>query len=309
MFKGVSTQELEITDALIARLIKELYSSKPGANEIEAYQKLYRKAVEAVIEGQYGEFEEVISGNVDDMMNKAHQLFGPEAARKLKPQTVSLLTQAFKAGKAMEGVPDKVKQVFDQAHRAAVDWLIEHDGFWIGKVFPQYVAGPFKETIASGLEAGLGRKTIARQLKNLCLGYGEMPGKTVLYNRVASASVNRAHNWGGMFAMEEAGLKSAIWRAVGDERTCSRCAYLNGRSFSVPKLMKKVQLAVKSKPEAIESIAPWPGYDAAEDDYYIPGRYGRQYFKNKPEGWLEENGIGLPPLHPHCRCQIIAKEG
>ncbi len=104
--------------------------------------------------------------------------------------------------------------------------------------------------------------------------------------------------------MEEGEIETYIWRAVGDERTCSRCLYLDGLEFSVPRMMSRVRLAIEKSPADIERISPWPSHDRARDDFYIRTSAGREYMRGKPTSWLEDNGIGIAPLHASCRCTI-----
>lgn len=137
------------------------------------------------------------------------------------------------------------------------------------------------------------------------VGTGEAPGKVELYNRVAAASVNRAHNWGGMFSLEEAGIEEYEFRAVMDERTSRICRELNGRVFSVPRVMNVVRQALEGPPSAIESIAPWPTFDAERNDFFIQSGERRSYLGGQSEEWLADHGVALPPLHGNCRSVIV----
>jgi SPP1 gp7 family putative phage head morphogenesis protein len=182
-----------------------------------------------------------------------------------------------------------------------------HDRFWIGKVFPEHMREPFRDTIVRGLEEGLGRKAIGKRLRELTLGTPEAPGKLELYNRVAASSVTRARNWGGMFSLEEAGIEEYEFRAVMDERTSRICRELNGRVFSVPRVMTVVRQALDGPPSAIEDVAPWPTFDEARGDFFIERGGERAYFAGRPTEWLEANGVAIPPLHGNCRSVIVAR--
>ena len=132
-------------------------------------------------------------------------------------------------------------------------------------------------------------------------------GKVELYNRVASASVNRAHNWGGMLSIEEAGIDEYVFHAVMDERTSRICRELDGRVFSVPRVMKVVRQALERPPSAIESIAPWPTFDTERKDLFIQAGERRTYLKGKSSDWLADHGVALPPLHGNCRSVVILR--
>jgi SPP1 gp7 family putative phage head morphogenesis protein len=300
---GMETRDLVKADRLITRTLGDVLFSKAAANEVEAFQAIYRAALEKALRSQYARFEEIdLTGDLEKLLKSAERILGKDLAEKLEPEATRHLFRAFKAGKAMNGIPRSVQAVFTEAHGAALDWLAGHDRFWIGKVFPSHMRESFKHTITRGLKDGLGRKDIAKRLRALTFGSGKVPGKVELYNRVVSASVNRARNWGSLFAMEEAEIETYAWRAVGDERTCSRCSYLDGMEFSVPRMMGRVRLAIEKSPEDIEWISPWPTHDQARDDYYIRTKAGREYLRGKPTSWLEERGVGIPPLHGSCRC-------
>lgn len=296
----IETESLVRADRLITDITSDALFTKAAANEIEAFQRIYRSALEKVLKSQYARFEDLdLTGNLEKLLKSAEKILGKDLAEKLEPEAKKYLFRAFKAGKAMKGIPQGIQTLFDEAHRAALDWMVEHDRFWIGKVFPSHMRESFKETITQGINDGLGRKDIAKRLRALTFG---KHGKIELYNRVASASVNRARNWGSLFSMEEAEIETYIWRAVGDERTCSRCLYLDGLEFSVPRMMGRVRMALEKSPEDIEWISPWPTHDLARDDYYIRTSMGREYMRGKPTSWLEDRGVGIPPAHSHCRC-------
>jgi SPP1 gp7 family putative phage head morphogenesis protein len=306
----MQTENLIKADRVITGIICDALFTKAAANEVEQFQRIYRRALQKVLHSQYSQFEELdVTKDLEKLLKLAEKILGKDLANKLEPETKKYLYQAFKAGKALQGIPHRIQTLFDEAHRAALDWLVEHDRFWIGKVFPSHLRESFKVTIVKGLEEGLGRKEIAKRLRALTFGTPQVPGKIELYNRVASASVNRARNWGSLFSLEEAGIQTYIWRAVGDERTCSRCLYLDGLEFSVGKMMNRVRMALKGSPEDIEWISPWPTHDLARDDYYIRTPLGREYLRGKSTSWLEDHGVGLPPAHASCRCTTTIMVG
>ena len=297
------TENLIKADGVITDILYDVASIKAAANEIEQFQRVYRGALIKVLRSQHSRFEELdLTGDIEKLLDEASGILGSDVAEKLKPETEEYLRRAFVAGKSIQGIPRKIRTLFSEPHQAALDWMVKHDRFWIGKVFPSHLREPFKDAIVKGLEEGLGRKDIAGRLRQLTFGTPEIPGKAELYNRVASASVNRSRNWGSMFAMEEAKVETYQWRAVGDERTCARCSFLDTTEFRVDRMMKRVGLALRSEPKDIEWIAPWLNHDQANDDFYIRTKEGREYIKDKPASWLESRGVGLPPAHGGCRC-------
>jgi uncharacterized protein with gpF-like domain len=183
---------------------------------------------------------------------------------------------------------------------------VDNDAFWLGKVFPEQVRETFRDGIVAGLEEGLGRKDIARRVRDLLTGTKDVPGKIELYDRVVSSSISRARNWGGAFTLEEAGIETYTWRAVGDDRSCVRCMSFDGQTFSTAPAMETVREALGSKPSAIERLSPWPTEDTERGGFYIETGGRRQYVQDKDPEWLQDHGMGLPPLHGGCRCVILA---
>jgi hypothetical protein len=127
------------------------------------------------------------------------------------------------------------------------------------------------------------------------------------YTRIAAANLNRAQNWGRLFTYEAAGIETYTWRAVGDERSCPRCSYFDGRTFSTAPAVSLMRKALSEPPEAIEGLAPWPSEDRERDDFYIKTPGGREYIRGKSAGWLQDHGLGMPPLHASCRCVVVAE--
>jgi SPP1 gp7 family putative phage head morphogenesis protein len=311
MVTGLSAMtlaELREADGLIAEVVNDLRLQKGPEEDVERFQRLYEKALRAVLEGRIGSIESLdFERELRIVLAEAERILGPELAAELEPATRRYLERAFKAGQAVRGVGRAVQTLFDKPRQEAVDWLVRHDRFWIGKVFPEQVRDSFRDTIASGIEEGLGRKAIGKRLRELMVGTEEVPGKAELYNRVAAASVNRASNWGGMFSLEEAGVEEYEFRAVMDQRTSRICRELNGRVFSVPRVMNVVRQALDGPPSAIESVAPWPTFDAERNDFFIQTGDRRSYLGGQSEEWLADHGVALPPLHGNCRSVIVLR--
>jgi hypothetical protein len=308
VFADAPSARLVEADRAVGGILSGLFLEKAAETEIEHFQRLYTQAVRKVFTAQYDAFEQIdIRANLEELLGEAERILGKDLAGKLAPETERYLKQAFVTGKALRGIPQSVASSFAPTHGRAVEWLVDHDRFWIGKVFPEHMREGFRDTIVRGLDEGLGRKDIGRQLRGLSFGTEEVPGKLELYNRVASSSVNRARNWGGMFSLEEAEFDEYVFRAVMDQRTSRICREMNGRVFSVPKVMDKVREALDGLPSAIESVAPWPTFDRERGDFFIRRAGGREYLSGRSRDWLEASGVALPPLHGNCRSVIVPR--
>jgi hypothetical protein len=281
---------------------------KAPKSDIERFQRLYGSALEEVLKDRMGSVASLdFEGELRRVLAEAEKILGPELAEELEPAARMYLERALRTGQAVRGIPRAVQTVFDRPRKEAVDWLVKHDRFYLGKVFPSFVRDSFRDTVTQGLEEGLGRKAIGRRIRSLMMGKPGVPGKAELYNRVVAANVARAHNWGSLFSLEAAEIEIYIWRSVLDERTCSRCAYFDGKEFRTAPAMEVVRKALGRAPEAMEELSPWPAEDRERNDFYIKAGERRQYIKGKSTDWLQSRGMGQPPLHPLCRCCVQPK--
>jgi SPP1 gp7 family putative phage head morphogenesis protein len=304
----VATADLCRADDLVGEILGDilLVKANPEGAAIAGFQTRYAGALEKVLHGQFDKFEsEGLRGEIDDIMAYAEKTFGKEVADKLRPDTENYLRRAFRAGQALKFVPDNIATLRDKPRQEALDWLVKHDRFWIGKVFPEHLSKDFRDTIVDGLNRGLGRKDIGRRLRESVLGKPGLPAKQEYYTRIASTSVNRARNWGAVFSLQTAGFTEYEIRAVMDERTSPICRFMNGKVFRVQEAVNQVERALSSPPSAIESIAPWPRYDAKRGDHYLSVDGSRRYLSGKSSRWMANRGLSLPPYHANCRATYI----
>jgi uncharacterized protein with gpF-like domain len=306
----LSTAQLQRIDEVIGSVLEEIAVVKAALRDphVEGFRRRYAAALGKILRSQFDRFESRgVRGTLDEMMAYAERTFGPEVAEKLRPYAERYLKQALRTGQTLAAVPDEVQVLWDKPRKEALDWLVGHDRFWIGKVFHEHLSDDFRRTITEGLEEGFGRKDIARRLRAMVIGKPGVPKKLEYYTRIASANVSRARNWGSMFSLEAAGIETYTWRAVGDERTCARCSYFNGQTFSTAPAMSLVRRALDGPPADIEGLAPWPSEDRERDDFYIKTSKGREYLRGRSGSWLQSRGMGTPPLHAGCRCVVIAE--
>ena len=308
VLSAVSTADLEKAESLIGAIVGDSLFAKAEDQKVAAFRRRYLSAVSKVLSGQFRSLEESgLEGDIDEVMAYVERSLGPDVAEKVRPHAERYLKQAFRHGQVVEQAPKELREVWDTPRKEAVDWLVEHDRFWIGKVFPSHLSADFRQTITAGLEEGLGRKDIARRLRAMVMGKPGAPAKLEYYTRIAAANLNRAQNWGTLFTYEAAEIETYTWRAVGDERTCPRCSYFDGQTFSTAPAVSLMRKALAEPPEAIEGLAPWPAEDRERDDFYIKTSKGREYLRGKSAGWLQGHGLGMPPLHASCRCVVVAE--
>ncbi|MFH1549990.1 MAG: minor capsid protein [Planctomycetota bacterium] len=277
------------------------FSKSVGPDAFMQFDNLYKAALSRVLKSQVDEFAKIdVKEEISEVMQYAESVFGEKMAAKLEPEMKRYLTKAFRVGKAIRYVPDNIQTSFDLKHQLAVDWLVKHDRFWIGRVFPEKLSGDFKKVITEGVEEGLGRKAIGAKLQEFMLGSRGVGGKQYLYDRVAATTMNRARNWGSVFSLHEAGYEEYQIRAVMDERTSLICREMNGKVFKVALAMKTVRKVLDSPAADIETLAPFPRWDKERSDFYIAPKGKPLYLKGKSDKWLQGHGLSLPPYHPNC---------
>ena len=307
-FSRIETGDLRRADRLVTEILAEalLVKADPEDARLAGFRDRYTSALEKILRGQFDRFEaEGLKGEIDEIMAFAEKSFGAEVAESLRPETERYLRRAFEVGQALRFVPDNIQTLWDKPRQEALDWLVSHDRFWIGKVFPDHLAGDFRDTITEGLNQGLGRKDIGRRLRDMVMGQPGVPGKQEFYTRVAATSVNRARNWGAVFSLQSAGFTEYEIRSVLDERTSAICRFMNGRVFRVQDAMSTVERALAGPPSAIEQLAPWPRFDAKRQDHYLSVGGSRQYLSGKSSRWLSDQGLSLPPYHGNCRTTYV----
>jgi len=186
-----------------------------------------------------------------------------------------------------------------------------------------------RDIVASGLERGLGRDDIVRDLSSALT---TSTGRTKAYWEVVATSfANRGRTYTQLAAFEEAGVERFRFEATLDEVTSLACRFMHGRVFSVARAMQRFDdVEQASDPEAIADLQPWVQTSADDDGNQVlfykragrrhlvahidesavgqsdrVGRYSRAMTSDQ----LEASGVSVPPLHGRCRSTIVVEEG
>lgn len=183
-----------------------------------------------------------------------------------------------------------------------------------------------RETVARGLEQGLGRDEIARDLR---VAFGSRivrgPG---YYDVVAGAYMNRARTYSSLLTFQDAGVETYVFEAVLDEVTTDICRFYHGQTFSTSNGIESMdRVLALEDPEAIVDENPWlrTGRDAGGTRSIFFERDDRRtrvaqidrsgvgtrddtgsYSRAMTPRQLEAAGIPYPPLHGRCRSAIVA---
>ena len=184
-----------------------------------------------------------------------------------------------------------------------------------------------RQIVSSGLERGLGRADLARELevaaRDVIGGRGSFYWETV-----AGAFVANGRSYAQLSAYAEAGIDRYIIEAVLDERTTEICRFLDGKTFSVSRGLELFD-RVEANPDGIEELNPWVrdtvdpatgrrsltvergGERISIADIVRSGVGARddrgEFSRGMGERELGDLGIGFPPYHGLCRTTTVAE--
>ena len=174
-----------------------------------------------------------------------------------------------------------------------------------------------RDIVSSGLESGLGRADIARDLE--AAAQATLAGKGSFYWDVLAGSfISRGRSFATLSAFKEAGIERYTIEAVLDEATTDTCRFLHGKIFSVKSGLNLFERA-EANPDELKNISPWvrTGRDDEGHRHLFVERDkertsiatikdDRGTFSNSAdEKTLESLGVSVPPFHGLCRSTLV----
>jgi hypothetical protein len=204
--------------------------------------------------------------------------------------------------------------------------MAQHHGFFVrdqyGRV-SQTLSAQARGIIRQGVERGLDRRAIARQLGEQMRGGLQMRGywQTVAANHVATA---RSYGHGGSY--RAAGITHYRIEAVLDDRTTHQCEFLHLKVLPVEPGMRRLDAGIADpNPEGILWSRPFmvDHGDHLSVDYPDgssrriadisqrstgagPGGGTAQFANPVSPADLVDAGVGFPPYHHGCRTVTVA---
>ncbi len=184
-----------------------------------------------------------------------------------------------------------------------------------------------RDVVARGLEQGLGRDAIARELQTT-LG-GSLARTRAYWQVVANQFVNMSRTSSLLNAYSDAGIARYKFEAVLDEATTEVCRFYHDQEFSTAEgqaAMQRTIAAAATDPESVYNTNPWlrVGRDAEgnREIYINRGEERISVARIETSGVgvadaigtfsnamtpsaLASNGVPWPPLHGNCRSTII----
>jgi len=218
---------------------------------------------------------------------------------------------------------------FNALDRRIVDYISTSQSLFIRDEYGRRASAfslEARRVVADGLEAGLGRHDIARDLARAAastLGGRGQP----YWEVVAGAFVGQGRSFGQLSSYAEAGIDRYVFEAVLDEHTTETCRFLHGKTFSVNRGLRLFD-RLEANPGAVKEILPWVREsldpDSGRKSLYV-NQSGRrtviaevtrsavgtkddrgEFARGLSERDLSDLGISLPPLHGLCRSTVVA---
>ncbi len=124
---------------------------------------------------------------------------------------------------------------------------------------------------------------------------GVLQGEDWKIRRVLDTTVNKLRNYGAVSYMQQVGVKNFVIRGISDKLQCAFCASMQGKLFSVEREYAKIETLVASDPSETPGISP----------FLTSSGMTPEEIKGMSGAALQDQGIGAPGYHPHCRDTIV----
>jgi SPP1 gp7 family putative phage head morphogenesis protein len=179
-----------------------------------------------------------------------------------------------------------------------------------------------RETVARGLEAGLGRDAIAEDVAELAQSALIRQARSY-WDIVAASFVGEARSLSQISSYTEARIDRYILLAVLDEHTTDTCRFLDGKVLETSAAVRTFdRLEASDDPLAIKRERPWvrervgqdgrrqitvgPNVLAIVERSGVGARDDRgEYARAVSSRELAPAGIGFPPFHGLCRTTTV----
>ena len=217
---------------------------------------------------------------------------GSEFGAAVAPDVKQLMDLSYRDGKKYIIGPKDLPLNIAVMDEAAIAWLGKHHMFWVGNYYDRKMSDLIAGIIEDGMSQGLGRADVGSGLKLFFDKYPGLAQKPDNYWRlVASEGMSDSRHFGIINGFEEVGIINYRILGVGDERQCSICRDMDGRTFSVQSAVNRrdKMMAAKS-PEDVKAVKIWPKLEN---------------IKGKPSAELEAAGVNMPSFHGKCRCTVV----
>jgi len=134
---AMTTAELREANGLIAEVVGDIRLRKGPEDDVARFQRLYEKALRAVLDGRIGAVESLnFERELRTVLAEAERILGPELAAELEPATRRYLERAFKVGQAIRGVGRTIQTLLDNPARRPWTGSSDTTASGSGRSFP-----------------------------------------------------------------------------------------------------------------------------------------------------------------------------
>lgn len=178
--------------------------------------------------------------------------------------------------------------------------LTNHTMYWVKEAGVRNIDTRIATIVQDGLAKGYGRKEIAAMLEQRLGSFHQVD--SARWGVVASAATNRARTYGQITEFQTLHVPATQFSAVSDERTCPICSAFNGKIYATEDVSAVMQRGLSATtPEEFIDAQPWIGLGS--EGMYVK-RSGGDRIPITPDTAVEY-GACNPPLHGHCRCELL----
>jgi len=186
------------------------------------------------------------------------------------------------------------------------------------------LSGVARGVVADGLSRGWDDDTIADEL-GVALRGSEAKQSRGYLTMVSSVFVARSRHYATLRSFEQAGIATYEHVAVLDERTCSACRFMHGRTFRVRVALDQFTAVSAGGPESVVELQPFmraarlpsggqviavpsggqvvPVADIQDSGVGRVDALG-SFRARVSDASIQRMGCGCP-VHPRCRCTIV----
>lgn len=204
---------------------------------------------------------------------------------------------------------------FSFVDRRAIDAILRGHFYWYGDHYDKNISEAIKRVIADkSLTAGLGRveagmalqRALKRELaltgggRELAVPSGWRGSLDQYFEMLAASVTTAARAASTVRAVREAEATRIIISNPMDERTCPRCAVMNGKVFTIGQAGGQLDalLAARSADD-MKKAQPW--YSTKQ---FLEIGDKKGHVSDSDSARFAAAGIVLPPYHGMCRCTV-----
>lgn len=255
------------------------------------------------------------------------KVIAPKLRKVIPRAAAQIVEDAKKAAREEHGLA--FAPAFTEIDQRIVDHAGTSQALYVTDVYGErskLMSATAREIVASGLEQGLGREEIGRELGRQLIDPLARTADSY-WSMVAAVHTTRARTWGLLSSFSDAGITSYTWEAVNDEATCDVCDFMDGRRFDVAAAVKTWQdVEGADDPQDVEHLQPWVRVAQDEDGnrtLFVDKRGTRhalarvvrssegrkdtagRYSHAVSDEHLQGLGVDSPPVHGNCRCTLV----